>query len=581
MFKRLANSFALPTNLDDARTYRAWLLQIILIPTILVTLSVAFIDPSLGSLRILALILIGIEILVFALLRLQQVNAAAFIFIFSAWATVMVLAFLLDGLSSAVLYFSVVILLLSGILINERLAVGVLFLSVIAASAFLILEQRGLLPESTNPTTPLRRWAVYIGVYLLVTILVYITLITNRRALQAAKENQTNLAETNRELQDIRTSLEERVQERTQALERRALQLRAAAEVGHAASSTTNLDELLALVTQLISERFGFYHAGIFLLDKHGEYAVLRAANSQGGQRMLARQHRLKVGETGIVGYVTQTRKARIALDVGKDATFFNNPDLPETRSEMALPLLGGDQVIGALDVQSTQSGAFSDEDVAVMQVLADQVAVAIQNTLLLAEHQNALDAARRAYREMSHKAWLELLQNRQTAVYLSTPQGTHELQGDMSSEMAEVQLRAEPTVKAETLAVPIKIRSNPTGVMRLKKSGAAGWTDKEVAFVQELSDQLSQALEAARLYGETQQRAERERQTAEIVNRMRTSNDPQVIVQTALSELRKALGVKSARVRFEDGNSVALDDTGTNGHGLQHSANEFEQGAP
>ncbi len=247
----------------------------------------------------------------------------------------------------------------------------------------------------------------------------------------------------------------------------------------------------------------------------------------------------------------------------------------------MALPLLGGDQVIGALDVQSTQSGAFSDEDVAVMQVLADQVAVAIQNTLLLAEHQNALDAARRAYREMSHKAWLELLQNRQTAGYLSTPQGTHELQGDMSSEMAEVQLRAEPTVKAETLAVPIKIRSNPTGVMRLKKSSAAGWTDKEVAFVQELSDQLSQALEAARLYGETQQRAERERQTAEIVNRMRTSNDPQVIVQTALSELRKALGVKNARVRFEDGNSVALDDTGTNGHGLQHSANEFEQGVP
>ncbi len=310
MFKRLANSFALPTNLDDAWTYRAWLLQIILIPTILVTLSVAFIDPSLGSLRILALILIGIEILVFALLRLQQVNAAAFIFIFSAWATVMVLAFLLDGLSSAVLYFSVVILLLSGILINERLAVGILFLSVIAASAFLILEQRGLLPESTNPTTPLRRWAVYIGVYLLVTILVYITLITNRRALQAAKENQANLAETNRELQEIRTSLEERVQERTRALERRALQLRAAAEVGHAASSTTNLDELLALVTQLISERFGFYHAGIFLLDKHGEYAVLRAANSQGGQRMLARQHRLKVGETGIVGYVTQNSQS-------------------------------------------------------------------------------------------------------------------------------------------------------------------------------------------------------------------------------------------------------------------------------
>lgn len=566
MFKNVRNFFAPPTNLDDNRAYRAWLLNIILVPAILVTLIVAFIDPSLGSLRTLPAILIGIEILVFVLLRRKHVNAAAFIFVFSAWSTVAVMAYWLDGLSSAVLYFSIVILVLSGILIHERFAAGILLLSILMISAYLLLDQQGLLPESTNPTTSIRRWAAYLGAYLLVTILVSLTLSTNRRALQKAKENEASLAELNRELQDIRVNLEQRVQERTQALERRAIQLRAAAEVGHAAVSMTSLNELLTSVTELISERFGFYHAGIFLLDKQNEYAVLRAANSEGGQRMLACQHRLKVGETGIVGYVTQNRKARIALDVGKDATYFNNPDLPETRSEMALPLMVGERVLGALDVQSTQASAFSDEDIAAMQVLADQVAVAIQNTLLLAEHQAALDAARRAYREMSRKAWLELLQSRQTAGYLSTPQGTHELVGNMPPVLAEVQLKSEPAVIAETLAVPIKIRSNPTGVMRLKKSGGSSWSEKEVAFVQDLSDQLSQALEAARLYGETQQRAARERQTAEIVNLMRTSNDPQVIVQTAMAELRKALGARNARVRFEDGNAISLEENGENG---------------
>lgn len=581
MLTSARNFFAPPTNLEDNRAYRAWLLNIILVPTILVTLFAAFIDPSLGTLRILAAILIGIEILVFILLRLKQVNAAAFIFVISAWFTVAVMAYFLDGLDSAVLYFSIVILVLSGILINERFAAFILLLSTLLISALLVLEQRGLLPEASNPTTPIRRWAVYVGAYVLVTILVTLTLRTNRRGLQRAKENEASLAESNRELQDIRINLEERVQERTLALERRALQLKAAAEVGHAAVSTTNLNELLESVTQLISERFGFYHAGIFLLDKQNEYAVLRAANSEGGQRMLARQHRLKVGETGIVGFVTETRKPRIALDVGKDATFFNNPDLPETRSEMALPLMIGDHVLGALDVQSTQPAAFSDEDIAAMQVLADQVAISIQNTLLLSEHQAALDAARRAYREMSQKAWLELLQNRQTAGYISTPRGTRELEGDMPAELIDVQKKSEPAIVAETLTVPIKIRANPTGVMRLRKAGTASWSEKEVAFVQELSDQLSLALEAARLYGETQQRAARERQTAEIVNRMRSSNDPQIIMQTALAELRKALGVKNARVRFEDGNALFLDENGSNGPKKQASTTEIEQELP
>ncbi|HIE37864.1 MAG TPA: GAF domain-containing protein, partial [Anaerolineae bacterium] len=139
------------------------------------------------------------------------------------------------------------------------------------------------------------------------------------------------------------------------------------------------MDDLLDRAVNLIRERFGFYHAGIFLLDERGEYAVLRAATSEAGRRMLERGHKLKVGEVGIVGYVTSTGQPRIVLDVDTDAIHFKNPLLPETRSELALPLRVGDRIIGALDVQSVQEAAFDEEDVAILQTMADQLAVAIE----------------------------------------------------------------------------------------------------------------------------------------------------------------------------------------------------------
>ena len=181
------------------------------------------------------------------------------------------------------------------------------------------------------------------------------------------------------DLTGLYRQLEARVEERTR-------QIRTAADIGREAASILDMESLLHQVVDLISSRFGYYHAGVFLLDETGEYAVLRATSSEGGKRMLQRGHRLQVGKVGIVGYVTGTGKARISLDVGKDAAHLANPDLPATRSEMALPLKVGDAVIGALDVQSVENDAFDEADVAVLQIMADQLAIAIQNTRLIEE---------------------------------------------------------------------------------------------------------------------------------------------------------------------------------------------------
>ncbi len=186
--------------------------------------------------------------------------------------------------------------------------------------------------------------------------------------------------------------------------QRRAAQLAAAAEVARDATSILDVEQLLNETVHLISEQFGFYHAGVFLLDEAGEYAVLQAASSEGGQRMLARGHKLRVGKVGIVGKVAATGEPHIALDVGKDAVHFANPDLPDTHSEMGLPLRVRGRVIGVLDVQSTRVAAFTEDDVAVLQTLADQLAAAIANARLFRAVRE--EASRRALiNEVLHAA--------------------------------------------------------------------------------------------------------------------------------------------------------------------------------
>jgi PAS domain S-box-containing protein len=186
--------------------------------------------------------------------------------------------------------------------------------------------------------------------------------------------------------------LEAQVFARTAELARRTIQLQVAAEVARDVTSAGNLDDLLSRSANLIQERFGFDHAGIFLVGEQGKYAILKAATGEAGRQMLAKNHRLRMGKEGIVGYVTGSGEPRIALDVGKDAVHFDNPLLPDTRSEMALPLQVGERIIGALDVQSNREAAFDEEDIKTLQLMADQLAAAIEKTRLFERAQAVLE---------------------------------------------------------------------------------------------------------------------------------------------------------------------------------------------
>jgi len=305
---------------------------------------------------------------------------------------------------------------------------------------------------------------------------------------ELTRELEKRVEERTRELAE--TSL--RLQEANRDLARRTAQLEAASEVARRAAEIRDVQALLDETVRLISQRFGFYHAGVFLVDEAREYAVLRAASSEGGQRMLARGHRLAVGEVGIVGYVAGTGKPRIALDVGEDAVFFSNPDLPHTHSEMALPLKVGERVIGVLDVQSEEPEAFTQEDVAVLQTMADQIALAIENARLLQETQDRLREVEALTGQAIRAGWQQMA---------SARPGWGYIYDGVELRPKEQALLPEGTEPGLTL--PLLAGGETVGRVALAFSDRSP-TDEEVALARAVAEQAALALESARLFQET-----------------------------------------------------------------------------
>ena len=196
-------------------------------------------------------------------------------------------------------------------------------------------------------------------------------------------------------------------------IERHAKLLKASARA--AKNITTILDsyELFQRTVDIISDEFGFYYAGVFLVDEASQYAVLKAGRGEAGKAMLREGHKLAIGGNSMIGASIANKKGRIALDVGEEAVFFENPHLPKTRSEMALPLIVADEAIGALTVQSTEEAAFHEEDIDALQTMADQLAVAIQNSKLHRQEERRsrlLKAANRVGKEVASLLDLDLL---------------------------------------------------------------------------------------------------------------------------------------------------------------------------
>ena len=368
-------------------------------------------------------------------------------------------------------------------------------------------------------------------------------------------------------LQETLRGLERRVLERTADLdqarlqsEKRARDLQAISEISQIISSEQRLEILLPLITRLVSEKFGFYHAGIFLTDEVRRAVVLQAANSEGGQRMLKRSHRLDFG-SGIVGSVAQTGTARVALDVGTDAVFFDNPDLPATRSEMAIPLNARGETIGVLDVQSVNPGEFTDNTVNTLGILGDQIAIAIENTRLYTRTQQALSEAQALYSQYLQKEWKAFRAKSANVGYRQTADGGKPLEEPVESEEIRKALRQGETIVSPqngsqtepALFVPIKLRGETIGVLNVKAPVAnRTWTKDEINMIESVSERLALALENARLLRDSQQQAAKESKIGEVTAKISSSINMRNVLQTAVEELGRALPGSEVVIQFD-----------------------------
>lgn len=356
-------------------------------------------------------------------------------------------------------------------------------------------------------------------------------------------------------------TLEESVETRTKDLSRLANELRTIAEVTRELSVIRDQGTLLNVSANLIRERLEYYHVGIFLVDDKGEYAILRAASSVAAEQMLARNHKLKVGEAGLVGTVTRTGQAYIAQDVDLDSTHMDNPYLPDTRSEITLPLRSYNVTIGALDIQSTSRKAFAESDIQTLQILADQLAAAIENSLLVQRLENALSELSKSTRNQTREVWQSFLDGMGASGYEYDGLQIRPIPTDLPPDVSDLLHKGSPVVlnsadegSKNILLVPIMIFGQAIGVIGLEQDEPSkAWGSEQIAIVQAAANRAALTLENARLLEVSNRRAAKERAILDATSRIGAAYSTENILHTAAEEIEKVLSGSEIVIQFSD----------------------------
>jgi GAF domain-containing protein len=480
-----------------------------------------------------------------------------FCFGFTAFAYITLYLGMASSYTSAITTTVHISLIVASILLSFRgLAVLVFFVAIASITA----PQYSQVPIILNSDF-FRDMGVTVSMgFILLGANIFRTFIERERLKEVNLVNQT--------LSELTTNLEQRVNERTEEIEsvnkqtmRRAAQLKAVTELSESIGQLQDLNEIFPATTRLISERFGFYHVGIFLVDQEREFAILQAANSTGGKRMLERNHRLRLG-VGVVGFSAQTGQPRIALDVGADAVFFNNPDLPDTRSEVALPMKVRTETIGVLDVQSTEAGVFSSEDLQVLTALANQVSIALENAKLLTEARAALMQVQEVYNEFTRAEWSRtIVQAEQPGFRYHSGriemlekalQNSEVISAVQSGEITSNQSNGSKQQSA-AVAVPVKLRGEVIGILHIESHDPLKqWQADEVSLVQAVAERTAFAMENARLFQDARRRAAKERLISEATAHISGALNIENILQSTAEELERVLGGSEILIQFQ-----------------------------
>jgi GAF domain-containing protein/HAMP domain-containing protein len=419
---------------------------------------------------------------------------------------------------------------------------------------------------------------IIVGVVALATVLTLlarhlIAPLTNiQRAMQAlslgsfdtpvaAIERNDEIGSVARTFVDMREQTRHLIEDLERRVEQRTRDMETTHEISRTAVSQRNLQLLIDDAVDLIVERFqNIYHAQIFLIDQDRQYAVLRASTGTIGRELISRGHRLAIGSLSLIGQVTAQGEMITARDTAVSEVHRRNEFLPETRAELAIPLKIGDRVIGALDVQSRESATFDPTQVKVLQVMADQLVIAIENTRLYQESIQRLRTLENQKRSETRQAWMEYMYDNRTR-QLTQQAGT-----PTDAEFEPLRRRAidtnKPTVGETTdrntvpIAIPIRLREEVIGAV-VWELPEADYDPNKLQLAQDLTERLALSLDNTRLFEQSQRATERERLVNDISTKLTSQTDVNRILQTAVREVGQALRAPQVSIRLSRNNSI------------------------
>lgn len=550
MLTKIKALFSPPVFEDDEVKTRNALLITILVRTgmglaviMLLPLLLITADPLTRWVNVaLVGFFLAISAVILVVLQQERVKLASILLLLAFFIIFSGALYGFGGLSNPVTGGFLVVIFLASLLLGQWGTFAFGGLSALVVTGVHLLDQSGALPQAFTDAGAL---PVFLGILFIMSVsggfIQRVINITTER-LECADRI---LRERNQTLEESRDAFQKQARD----LEHRARSLETVAGVARDAISSLNMESLLVRVVTLLSQRLDFYHTGLFLLDETHESLILRAASSVEGKRLLRRGYDLSVNVDAIVETVALRGESYVIDDIREKAVEDDEFTLPQTQSEILLPLSARGEIIGMLDVQSKETHAFDQETVSVFEILSDQIAVAISNARLYEQAQQSLEAERRAYRELSSDAWAQLMEEKLVKGF------TYE-RGDVRSLAKETddQPSAVSDDELPTLSLPIKIRGQFIGTLVAHKSeDDLNWTVEEKALMTTLVEQLAATLESARLYEDTQRRVAREQIVGKVAGRMRESLDMETVMQTALQEIGDALDISKIKLRMRD----------------------------
>ncbi len=450
------------------------------------------------------------------------------------------------GVRDASFLGNFIVLLAAGLLIGWKVALALSGLTIATGFGLAFAEVNKLFQPVeyfTNPYTAFQAIAVVMVVF---AGLMAFLIGSLESAIVRSQANARELESSNRDLTNAQNLLKNNQAELIAAneqLKRRAERISAIAAIAKTITIVQDIEHLLPVVVESVSDRFKFRHVGVYLLEASGRSAILSASSSDEGRQSQVHGDRVKVGSESLIGFVTERGEPRSGIPSGKDSPGFEHP---QAKSLLGLPLKTREIVIGALDIQSDQVDAFSREDVSALQILADQVAIAIQNARSAERAQDALKKAEIASRQLIGKGWRQIAGASETKGY--------RYDGIKPEPLKET---TAPLNSRNSLSVPVRLRGQVIGTLKLNPADPARrFSEDEIAMVEATAERVALALESSRLLDDAQRRAQREAFLSELSSKLGASYQLDSILRDTVDELGQTL--RRATVSFQLVNPTA-----------------------